>query len=101
MRHRSSVSNPTIAPCWQSFGGRARSVGKASNLAELGLSLLPWDFFSSAPIYPLPWEKALPSSNQCLSFKMQWVVAGLELQSLRFAALETDLIILVLSENEE
>ena len=71
-------SNPTVAPCWQSVGGRARSVGKASIWLSWVCPLYP-GICPTAPVHPSSWEKTLPSSNQCLSFKMQWVVADLEL----------------------
>lgn len=45
-------------------------------------------------------KKTFPSSNQCLSLKVQRAVADLELKSLRFAAAESDFVILIPSEHE-
>jgi len=74
----SSVSSPTVAPCWQSISGRGRSVGKTpiqlSWVCPLDCGICPTN-----PVYSSSWEKTLPSSNQCLRFEMQWVVADLEL----------------------
>lgn len=74
----SSMSNPTVAHCWQSCGGHARSVGKASIWLSCVCPFYP-GICPTAPVYPSSWEKTLPSSNQCLSFKMQWVVTDLGL----------------------
>lgn len=99
----SMISSPDISHSpskAKGIGNGEQGRGKAS-IWLIWVCLLYSEIGPMALIYPSSWEKALPSSNQCLSFNRQWAVADLELQSLSCAAAETDFAIPMPSEHEE